>query len=127
MIIRNAIVTDINEIKKKFVYAKRFNVKTFDSDYIYVAEDCGNVIAYLYGDMTKSSRTAILFGIEVLQEYRNKNIATNLIKCFEDNLKKDNCDSILVFYNKNDNLGKFYNKIGFEIGDNLAVALKDIG
>lgn len=77
--------------------------------------------------MTKSSRTAILFGIEVLQEYRNKNIATNLIKCFEDNLKKDNCGSILVFYNKNDNLGEFYNKIGFEIGDNLAVALKDIG
>lgn len=44
-----------------------------------MAEDCGNVIAYLYGDMTKSSRTSILFGIEVLQEYRNKNIAKNNI------------------------------------------------
>ena len=81
-----------------------------------MSEDCGNVIAYLYGDITKSSRTSILFGVEVLQEYRNKNIATSLIKCFEYDLKKDNCGSILVFYNK----------MGFEIGDNLTVALKDI-
>ena len=44
-----------------------------------MAENCGNIIAYLYGDMTKSSRTSILFGIEVLQEYRNKNIAKNNI------------------------------------------------
>ena len=60
------------------------------------------------------------------QMKRVKLIATNLIKCFEDDLKKDNCGSILVFYYKNDNLSEFYNKMGFEIGNNLAVALKDI-
>lgn len=123
---RKGKVTDLIDLKENFTYTKGFNINTFNSNYLYVVEDNKKIIAYLYGDKTENSRTSILYGVEVLEEYRNKKIATRLIKKFEKDLKEDNCGSILVFYNKYDGLDKFYKKVGFEIGINLVTGLKDI-
>ena len=121
---RRAKITDLFELKKKFTYTNGFSIKTINSNYLYVVVENDNIIAYLYGDKTVTSGTGILFGIEVLKEFRNKKIATKLITRFEKDLKKDNCGSILMFYNKYDGLDEFYKKVGFEIGTNLVTALK---
>ena len=110
---RRAKITDLFELKEKFTYTNGFSIKTINSN-------------YLYGDKTVTSGTGILFGIEVLKEFRNKKIATKLITRFEKDLKKDNCGSILMFYNKYDGLDEFYKKVGFEIGTNLVTALKEL-
>ena len=123
---RRAKITDLFELKEKFTYTNGFSIKTINSNYLYVVVENDNIIAYLYGDKTVTSGTGILFGIEVLKEFRNKKIATKLITRFEKDLKKDNCGSILMFYNKYDGLDEFYKKVGFEIGTNLVTALKDL-
>lgn len=126
MEIRKGIATDLKALQKSFIRAKDMSVCSFNSNYMYIVEDKGKIIAFLYGDKTENSGAGILLELEVLQSYRNKKVATNLIKKFEEDLKQENCSGILVFYSFNENLYQFYNKVGFKSGDTLLAGLKEI-
>ncbi len=126
MEIRKGKLDDLTELQKNFVRARDLSVYSFNSNYMYIVEDDNKIIAFLYGDKTENSDAGILLELEVLQDYRNKKIATNLIKRFEEDLKQENCNGILVFYSFDENLYKFYNKIGFKNKDTLLAGLKEI-
>ncbi|MCI9039609.1 MAG: GNAT family N-acetyltransferase [Clostridia bacterium] len=126
MEIRKGKLDDLTELQKNFVRARDLSVYSFNSNYMYIVEDDNKIIAFLYGDKTENSGAGILLELEVLQDYRNKKIATNLIKRFEEDLKQENCNGILVFYSFDENLYKFYNKIGFKNKDTLLAGLKEI-
>ena len=126
MEIRKGKLDDLTELQKNFVRARDLSVYSFNSNYMYIAEDDNKIIAFLYGDKTENSGAGILLELEVLQDYRNKKIATNLIKRFEEDLKQENCNGILVFYSFDENLYKFYNKIGSKNKDTLLAGLKEI-
>ena len=126
MEIRKGKLDDLTELQKNFVRARDLSVYSFNSNYMYIVEDDNKIIAFLYGDKTENSGAGILLELEVLQNYRNKKIATNLIKRFEEDLKQENCNGILVFYSFDKNLYKFYNKIGFKNKDTLLAGLKEI-
>ena len=126
MKIRKGKVNDLVELHSKFKYSKGISIYSCNSNYLYVVEQNGQIVAYLYGDKLESSRTGILLSIEVLEEYRKRKIATNLINNFESDLKKSNCNSILVFYNNDNGQQEFYEKVGFDKKDTLFAGLKEI-
>lgn len=126
MSIRKGRITDLPELQEKFRNAKGLNIYTVNSKYMYVFEENGEIIAFLYGDVGEISRMAILCGLEVLEKYRHKKIATTLINTFETDLKKENYIGIFVFYNDKYGLSKFYEKNGFKEEDTLTAKIKDI-
>lgn len=126
MSIRKGRITDLAELQEKFKNAKGLNIYTVNSKYMYVFENEGEIIAFLYGDIGENSRMAILCGLEVLEKHRHKKIATTLINRFETDLKQDNCIGIFVFYNDKYGLSKFYEKNGFKTEDTLAAKIKNI-
>lgn len=126
MEIRKAKFEDLLPIKSSFIYSKNFGISIFNSDYIYVCTENDIVIGYLYGNITKNEDMAILIGLEVLEKYRNKKIATKLIEQFKNDLKKTNCTSIVVHYNNKENLNQFYEKNGFDEMKNISTSIKVI-
>ncbi len=126
MEIRNGKLSDLEELHENFVHAKGLTHYSINNDYMYIVEDKGKIIAFLYGDKTIFSNSGILLGLEVLKEYRHKGIATNLTKRFENDLKHKYCKQILVFFNNNDNQLEFYKKVGFKREDFLCSGLKEI-
>jgi GNAT superfamily N-acetyltransferase len=75
-------------------------------------------IAYLLCEKTYLSGI-IMQNIYVNPEFRERGIARLLFNQAKDKIKSK--DSIIVYYNKE--LRKFYEHIGFIIGDNLEVAI----
>lgn len=123
MKIRKMKFVDLQFVNKKFFFGKGINVASLKSNYIYVAEDKKEIKGILFADVTKTG-TAILFAIEVLKEYRKRGIAKKMMKRFEKDILKNGTNSIMVFYNKLEGIEPFYEKLNYEIGTNLKVALK---
>lgn len=124
--IRKGIESDIAELQKKFKTARGMTINSLNSNYLYVYEYKEEIIAFLYGDKAMYSNFGILLGIEVLKDYRHKGIATNLIKQFEEDLKRKNCRTILLFCNNDNGQLEFYRKVGFKREDTLFAVLKEI-
>ena len=124
--IRKGRLTDIDELKNRFIYAKGININSFRSKYMYVVENKGKIIAFLHGDRLQNVNSAILLGLEVIEEYRHQKIATSLLKVFENDLKEENCEAILVFCNNTNGELEFYRKVGFKTEDTLYASLKEI-
>ncbi len=124
--IRKGRLTDIDELKNRFIYAKGININSFRSKYMYVVENKGKIIAFLYGDRLQNVNSAILLGLEVIEEYRHQKIATSLLKVFENDLKEENCEAISVFCNNTNGELEFYRKVGFKTEDTLYASLKEI-
>lgn len=123
--IRKMSKKDLQYVNKNFYYGKLFNLKTLKSNYIYVAEEKQKIIGILFADVTITG-TAILFALEVLEEYRKIGIASKLMKIFENDCVKNGIETIMVFYNKFYGIEKFYIKFNFEIGTNLEIACKSL-
>lgn len=118
-------INDLKYVNKNFYYGRCINIKTLKSNYIYVAEEKEKIIGILYADVTITG-TAILFALEVLEEYRKMGIASKLMKRFENDCIKNRIETIMVFYNKFDEIEKFYIKFNFKIGTNLEIACKPL-
>lgn len=116
-------INDLKYVNKNFYYGRCINIKTLKSNYIYVAEEKEKIIGILYADITNTG-TAILFAIEVLKDYRKIGIGSKLMKKFENDCLKNGIESIMTFYNKFDEIEKFYIKSNYEIGTNLEIACK---
>ena len=125
MKIRYMTINDLKYVNKNFYYGRCINIKTLKSNYIYVAEEKEKIIGILYADVTITGK-AILFALEVLEEYRKMGIASKLMKRFENDCIKNRIETIMVFYNKFDEIEKFYIKFNFKIGTNLEIACKPL-
>lgn len=86
----------------------------------YIAMDEGRLVGYIYGFILPN-RTLIVDFLYVLPAYRRRGIASGLLRMLEDTAC---CDASLVFYNKS--LHGFYAGHGYQTGDNLEAAVKEI-
>lgn len=86
----------------------------------YVAEFDGNILGFIYG-YALPSRLLIPEFIYVKPNYRKNGIAKNLLFMLE---KESKCNLSMIFYNKT--LREHYCNLGYNIGDNLEVAIKEL-
>ena len=85
-----------------------------------VAEVKGHVVGFIYG-FVLPNKTLIPELIYVTPDFRKYGIATKLIKRLE---SISGCTAAMIFYNKS--LHNFYEHQGYQLGDNLEVAMKPI-
>lgn len=85
-----------------------------------IAEVDGNIVGFVYG-FVLPNKTLIPEFLYVKQSFRNKGIGFKLIKQLEIRSK---CEVSMVFYNNS--LHDFYIKQGYQVGDNLEVAIKPL-
>lgn len=123
MIIRKMMIDDLVSVNEKFYFGKGINFNTLKSDFVYVAEDDQKIIGILFADATKTG-AAILYAIEVLEEYRKNGIALNLMNKFESDAINKGINSVMTFYNNIEGIEEFYKKFNYEIGTNLSTACK---
>ena len=86
----------------------------------YVALDGKNIVGYIYG-FALPSKTLIPEFMYVKPELRRKGIGEALLTMLE---QKSGCDCSMIFYHKS--LHNHYQKLGYETGDNLETAMKQI-
>lgn len=86
-----------------------------------VAEDNGNVVGFVYG-FVLPNKTLLLEFLYVTPACRGNGIGVALIKELE---IRSECNVSQIFYNKS--LHKYYEKQGYQAGDNLEVAIKELG
>lgn len=86
----------------------------------YVAESNGEVIGFIYG-FALPNATLIPEFAYVKPMYRKHGIASQLLKKLED---ESGCSLSMIFYNKS--LHNHYAKLGYETGENLETAIKNL-
>ena len=86
-----------------------------------IAESDGKIVGFIYG-FVLPNKTLIPEFLYVTPNERKTGIGTELIKQLE---IKSNCTASMIFYNKS--LHNYYEKQGYQAGDNLEVAMKEIG
>lgn len=86
-----------------------------------VAEVDGNIVGFVYGFILPNE-TLIPELMYINPHYRKKGIGSALIRQLEIH---SNCAVSMIFYNKS--LHEYYQKQGYQSGDNLEVAMKEIG
>jgi ribosomal protein S18 acetylase RimI-like enzyme len=123
MRVRKMAIEDLVFVNQKFYLGKSININTLKSNFIYVAKEKTEILGILFADATKTG-TAILFAIEVLEEYRKNGIALKLMNKFENDAVKKGINTVITFYNNIDGIEKFYEKFNYEIGTNLNTACK---
>lgn len=105
---------------------EEFEVKDFykhiiinKSSIIYVAEENNKIIGYIYGyiesNETCFNKTSILEALYINNEYRNKGVATNLVKNFKEWSIENEAKYIEVqVLNKNVEAFNLYKVLGFK-------------
>ena len=95
------------------------NIYTKDDNYLFVAIE-EDIVGYIYlkiikgSDVCEDKDTAIIDALYVEEEYRNKKIATNLIKEAIDFLKIKQIDYVTISVISNNEVAKkLYQKLGF--------------
>lgn len=86
-----------------------------------VAEVNGNIVGFIYGFILPN-KTLIPEFMYIKPHYRKNGIGSALIRQLEIH---SNCTVSMIFYNKS--LHEYYQKRGYQSGDNLEVAMKKIG
>lgn len=86
----------------------------------YVAADEGQIVGYIYGFVLPNG-TLIPEFLYVLPNYRKQGIGKELLKKLEN---ESNCSNSMIFYNSS--LHDYYAKQGYNTGENLETALKDL-
>jgi len=104
------------EIKKK---------TTRDADLFIVAEVDGEIIGTVMGGF--DGRRGMMYHLAVEKKYRKQGIATNLVNELEKRLRAKGCIRYYVLVTKdNQEAIKFYEKLGWELMDDLLAYGKDI-
>lgn len=102
-----------------------FIPKSFENDIykdnviMYIAKAQDEVIAFLYGFIQDTGKIKLpiahLTFIYVVEKYRNKKVATDLINSFCQEIKDKNIEIIEVkSFNQNEAANKLYEKLGFK-------------
>lgn len=90
------------------------NIIVKDDHIIYLCEDENVIIAYIY-TYINDKKEAIIDALFVEKEYRNKHIASNLIKLAKAWIKEKNIKNIKInVYSKNKIAKQLYIKLGFK-------------
>ncbi|NIQ06379.1 MAG: GNAT family N-acetyltransferase [Candidatus Korarchaeota archaeon] len=88
-----------------------FLKKIESSDWVYVTEEKGRIVAYLTGEAR--GKTIELENVYVQKEDRGGGIATHMIKRFLSDVKATHYEEVRLFCPEN--LREFYESFGFEI------------
>ena len=86
-----------------------------------VAESDGVIVGFIYGCVLPN-KTLIPEFMYVKPCSRKRGFGVELVKQLE---MRSNCTASMIFYNKT--LHDYYEKQGYQAGDNLEVAMKEIG
>lgn len=143
-LLRKAVVEDKKRIEDLFIemlqtiyqkenvdgYEDKYLYKFFagDEDWICVAEDGGQVVAFLSIEVHREQDEYIyLDDFSVSKDYRNYGIGTELIKKAEEYAKSIGISSVILHVEKS-NLAarRLYERMGFEILDDEEHRLKMI-
>lgn len=95
-------------------------LKTNDVELCLCAEIDNTIIGFVYAFILPNG-TLIPELIYVKDEYRSKGYAKQLLKAVEE---ESGCSASMVFYNKE--LHSFYQKQGYQTGENVEVAMKNL-
>lgn len=111
-----------DEWKKSIIQFSSFLLKMSENNIekCYVAELNGEVIGFIYG-FALPNKTLIPEFSYVKPLYRKYGIASQLLKKLED---ESGCSLSMIFYNKT--LHDHYAKQGYETGENLETAIKNL-
>lgn len=118
LLIRDEKKYDSN-INEEFVVENFYeNIINKDCNIIYVAEEDNKIVGYLYGYIKENDvtleNTAVLDALYVIDEYRNKGVATSLVNGFKSWSRENNARYIEVqVLNKNIDAFNLYKMLGF--------------
>lgn len=90
-----------------------------DNAMCFVAENEDGIIGFICGENT-SLFGNFLIAAEVLPDYRNRGV----FKAMLDEYKRHSDNTITVFHNSD--LNELYHKVGFTLGEQLRVSMKEI-
>ena len=96
------------------------DIENSEVEKCYVAESNSDVLGFIYGFELPNGLLIPEF-VYVKPNYRKNGIAKNLLFTLE---KESKCNSSMIFYNKT--LREHYCKLGYAVGDNLEVAMKEL-
>ena len=109
-----------NNINENFTVTNMYENYIYDENkIILVAIEEGKIAGYIYGyiiepDAILNNKIAKLDALYILEEYRNKGIASNLINEFKNNISKQNVNNIEVNVCSQNKVAKqLYQKHGF--------------
>lgn len=100
--------------------AKAMQKADNDIEKCILAVDKNEIVGYVYG-FALPSNTLIPEFLYVLPQHRNKGIARGLLSKLE---HSTNCTASMIFYHNS--LHNLYAKMGYQAGENLEVAMKEI-
>ena len=93
---------------------------TENIEHCILALDGAKIVGYIYG-FALPNKTLIPEFLYVLPSYRKNGIGKMLVEKLE---SSTNCISSMIFYHKS--LRDYYCRMGYQVGDALEVAIKDI-
>lgn len=93
---------------------------TENIEHCILALDSAKIVGYIYG-FALPNKTLIPEFLYVLPAYRKNGIGKMLVEKLE---SSTNCISSMIFYHKS--LRDYYCRMGYQVGDALEVAIKDI-
>ena len=93
---------------------------TENIEHCILALDGAKIVGYIYG-FALPNKTLIPEFLYVLPAYRKNGIGKMLVEKLE---SSTNCISSMIFYHKS--LRDYYCRMGYQVGDALEVAIKDI-
>lgn len=85
-----------------------------------LALDGAQIVGYIYG-FALPNKILIPEFLYVIPSYRKHGVGKKLVKELE---TSTDCTVSMIFYNKS--LRDYYNKMGYKVGEDLEVAVKDI-
>jgi ribosomal protein S18 acetylase RimI-like enzyme len=117
MIIRYAEITDFVWIQEHEQYiSDEILKKKIENKEIYIAQENEKIIGWLRYNLFWDT-VPFMNKLYVMEEYRNQNHGTKLVKYWEEALKQKGYKNVLTSTLSNENAQHFYRKIGYkEIG-----------
>ena len=104
------------------IFSLTSSLKYYDGQIVrcFVDDGIDGIVGFIYGYILPDKLLIPEF-LYVIPEYRKKGIAAQLLNTLE---KESNCTASMIFYNKS--LRNHYEKQGYQVGDNLEVAMKQL-